>query len=210
MADQPQEKMADAEAVVKQCSALEVELAELKAAYEQFFLGLARVPPSDAHRSLRTRVLKLQSSFIRQTAAKFKVNSLHATLKTYERLWERTTQQMESGTYRRDVFKARLHEKLRQPPKEQQKEPPQKEQAAPPPQSAPPPSFSEAKLRAVYEAYLTAKRRCNEDVSRLSFDAVAGALKKQLPGLLRQHNAKAVEFKVVIKDGKASLRAVPK
>ena len=30
------------------------------------------------------------------------------------------------------------------------------------------------------------------------------------PELLKQHNAKAVEFKVVIKDGKASLKAVPK
>jgi len=70
--------------------------------------------------------------------------------------------------------------------------------------------MSDDKLRAVYDAYVTAKRRCQEDTSKLSYDSVAATLRKQVPELLKQHNAKAVEFKVVIKDGKASLKAVPK
>ena len=72
------------------------------------------------------------------------------------------------------------------------------------------PGISDDKLRAVYDAYVTAKRRCQEDTSKLSFESVAGNLRKQVPELMRQHNAKAVEFKVVIKDGKATLKAVPK
>ena len=40
--------------------------------------------------------------------------------------------------------------------------------------------------------------------------SVAANLRKQVPELLKQHNAKSVEFKVVIKDGKAVLKAVPK
>jgi hypothetical protein len=55
-----------------------------------------------------------------------------------------------------------------------------------------------------------AKRRCNEDVSALSLDAVATTLRKQVPELMKQHKARSVEFKVVIKDGKAVLRALPK
>ena len=39
---------------------------------------------------------------------------------------------------------------------------------------------------------------------------VSQKLKQQIPVLLKQHNAKEVEFKVVIKDGKALLKAVPK
>ncbi|MFP2929930.1 MXAN_5187 C-terminal domain-containing protein, partial [Pyxidicoccus sp. 3LG] len=70
--------------------------------------------------------------------------------------------------------------------------------------------MSDDKLRAVYDAYVTAKRRCQEDTSKLSYESVAATLRKQVPELLKQHNAKAVEFKVVIKDGKASLKAVPK
>lgn len=70
--------------------------------------------------------------------------------------------------------------------------------------------MSDDKLRAVYDAYVTAKRRCQEDTSKISYESVAATLRKQVPELLKQHNATAVEFKVVIKDGKASLKAVPK
>jgi hypothetical protein len=70
--------------------------------------------------------------------------------------------------------------------------------------------ISEAKMRAIYDAYLMAKKRCNEDTSKLTFESVSQTLKSQVPTLMKQHNAKSVEFKVVIKDGKAVLRALPK
>jgi hypothetical protein len=70
--------------------------------------------------------------------------------------------------------------------------------------------LSEDKLKAVYDAYVSAKRRNKEDTSKMSFDNVAASLRKQVPELIKQHNAKSVEFKVVIKDGKAVLKAVPK
>ena len=71
-------------------------------------------------------------------------------------------------------------------------------------------SLSDAKVKAIFDAYVAAKQKCNEDVSKLSFAGVAQNLRKQVPLLMKQHNAKSVEFKVVIKDGKAVLRAVPK
>jgi hypothetical protein len=70
--------------------------------------------------------------------------------------------------------------------------------------------LSDQKIKAIYDAYVMAKRRCGEDTSKLSLNAVADTLKKQVPALMKQHSAKSVEFKVVIKDGKAVLRALPK
>jgi len=70
--------------------------------------------------------------------------------------------------------------------------------------------LSDEKLKAVYDAYVTAKRRNQEDTSKMNFESVAANLRKQVPELLKQHGAKSVEFKVVIKDGKATLKAVPK
>ncbi len=80
----------------------------------------------------------------------------------------------------------------------------------PKPAAAPSSQLSDDKLKAVYDAYVTAKRRNQEDTSKMSFESVAANLRKQVPELLKQHNAKSVEFKVVIKDGKATLKAVPK
>ena len=74
----------------------------------------------------------------------------------------------------------------------------------------PPDPLAETRLRSVYRAYVEAKRRCNEDTTRLSFDAVVASLKRQVPELLERHNVRDVEYRVFVKDGKAILRAVPK
>jgi hypothetical protein len=71
-------------------------------------------------------------------------------------------------------------------------------------------AVSDAKLKAVYDAYVTAKKRCQEDTTSLSYETVAANLRKQVPELMKKHNAQGVDFKVVIKDGKAVLKAVPK
>jgi hypothetical protein len=293
------------------CTEVESEIAELKAAYEQYFLGVERKPPTLKHDALKKRMNVLRNTFVRQTAAKFRVGQVANKLSTYERLWARTLKEMEEGTYKRDVFKARLH-------KEKEKAAAKKadtkvnghesedvslddfdvdEEDAPPstppdaeaargvqPGAKPPPpqvgakggpavpapgagkstqvsqtklpaaaakgpavpapggatsgpgvrvavtgpmaaakasgpmkapvaaqgDLSDQKVKAIYDAYVTAKKRCNEDVSKLSLDTLATTLRKQVPDLMKQHNAKSVEFKVVIKDGKAILRALPK
>ena len=350
------------EAVLQECEILEAEVAVLRNLYEQYFLGNERQAPSRAHEDLKKRMNKLKGAFIRSTSAKFRVASLYNKFLTYERLWVRTLQEIEAGTYRRDVFKARRRAESRKasstgaagqkgvvelpedisdmdfeeveelirprpvnepqvatsflqatggtpskgtpavapltpaiapltpavgstplrgtpavapltgvpavapvagtpprglptmtsavggtpshgtsvaPPGMAAKAPGAVVSTPPPSRpvaagtaSTPPPSrpasmppsstasrppsasggggMADDKLRAVYDAYVTAKRRCQEDTSKLSYESVAATLRKQVPELLKQHNAKAVEFKVVIKDGKASLKAVPK
>ncbi|HSB19463.1 MAG TPA: MXAN_5187 C-terminal domain-containing protein, partial [Anaeromyxobacteraceae bacterium] len=63
---------------------------------------------------------------------------------------------------------------------------------------------------ALYDSYIAAKKTCNEDVSRLTYEAVAKSVQKQVPELLQRYKAKSVEFRVVIQGGKAVLKAVPK
>ena len=65
-------------------------------------------------------------------------------------------------------------------------------------------------MRDLYTQYISAKKQCGEDVSRLTFDAVAKSVQKQVPEILTRYKAKSVEFKVVVKDGKATLKAVPR
>ncbi len=370
--------ISSSEGVLKECEALEAELASLRNAYEQYFLGNERQAPTRAHEDFKKRVNKLKTAFIRSTSAKFRVASLANKYLTYERLWTRTIQEIEAGTYKRDLFKARRRaeargltsntsaqkgvvelpedisdmdieevEEVRLPNEPRPATPPPVAAGTPvkgtpavapvvppltpgvapvvppltpavapvvaplagtpvrgtpavspvvpplagtpvrgtpavtpaipsvapvagtpprglptvtPPLAGTPPGLaakapagatppgglparppaapggavartpapapgaaaprppaaggsggmSDDKLRAVYDAYVTAKRRCQEDTSKLSFESVAATLRKQVPELLKQHNAKAVEFKVVIKDGKASLKAVPK
>ena len=334
-------------------SELEGDLAELRAAYDQYFQGNERLPPLKRHDAFKKQFLKLKGSSVRQTAVKFRLESIGQKLLTYERLWERTLKEIENGTYKRDLARLKRHQqpglKKRDadfdvdedldlsdldsgdddlssviaaaekaveavaarpvspsipavkpvtgvapalapvvppvtpsggmkpaapqvaglkpitnpfaqaaapaaPPKITSGAFPAVTPAGPPritgafpaitpakpatgvqpglaPKTASGPlpaaprpaasaaprapsagdgGLSEQKIKAIYDAYVMAKKRTGEDTRSLTLDSVASSLKKQVPELMKQHNAKSVEFKVVIKDGKAILRALPK
>ena len=336
---------------MQRCNELEAELAELRAVYDLYFTGIERLPPLKKHDLFKRAHAKLKGSMIRQTAAKFRIETIGQKLLTYERLWDRTLKEIENGTYKRDLAKLKRREQRgarKQPEAESSfdvdedldlsdldegdgdlsaalaaaeasvpaipaskplvpaitpvtppagvrpatglvpaitpvtpaggvKAPPvapvlKVTPAIPPataggftppkvtsataapavkplstgvasalkPGSQPPPAkpagtgvsaafkppaaspsrpapapvsgegLSDTKIKAIYDAYLMAKKRCGEDTRAVTLDSVASSLKKQVPELMKQHNAKSVEFKVVIKDGKAVLRALPK
>lgn len=306
-------KIGDADGAAKECAGVEADLMELAAAYEQYFLGMERRPPTIKHNDLKRRVNALRNTFVNSTPVKFRIQNLQQRVTTFERLWERTLMEIENGTYKRDLFKARRHneqkkrkgngtsatksdglddlhidedldlsdldsddgdlagamaaataavEKPKAPPAVTPLVPtvaplvPTVSPAmggrttgslpsitAPLPTAAKPaatganPAFkpaataalkpagtpsrapapvgsegglNEQKIKAIYDAYVMAKKRCGEDTSKLSLSSVASTLRSQVPTLMKQHNAKSVEFKVVIKDGKAVLRALPK
>lgn len=275
-----EQRLPESEALARELEELDVALVELKAHYEQYFLGVERQPPNQAYGAVRGRLAKLRAGYVRSAVLKFRIQALQQRFTTYDRLWQRTLQEMENGTYRRDLFKARRRRKTGESPASAAAAPAERPEApkapvlaepgpipqgtqsavaktAPPPipsatqggtvrpspvpsvapvaiptgtqgavrraPSAPIPTgtqgavarataeaLAEPRLRAVYEAYLAAKKKCREDVSRISYESVADSLRKQVPELLERHGARDVEYKVLVKDGKAVLRAVPK
>lgn len=69
--------------------------------------------------------------------------------------------------------------------------------------------LDEAKLQRLYKTYVGARRRCGEGVD-LRYEDMAASLRKQVPRLLQQTGAKSVEFKVVIRNGRAVMKALPR
>jgi hypothetical protein len=218
-----------------ECQKLEEELEALKAKYEMYFLGVERREPVKWREELRRKVLRIKGAFTRNSGLRFRIQALHARYLSYERLWLRSSREKEEGTYRRDVFKARLHGKEAAPsaaPNAGAKRGGESEDVdltdfaapvpSPSPRPAPPaagrpaaataggPRLADEQMRELYDAYIAAKRRCNEDVSKLSYEAVSRTVSKQLPELVTRYKAKTVDFKVVIKDGKAILKAIPR
>jgi hypothetical protein len=238
---------------------LEAGLEVLKVTYEQFFLGLTRHPPRRDHDVLRSAIVQMRGSTVRNGTVRFRVGSLYNRLLAYERLWERTIREIEDGTYRRDLFKAKLRRKgeaaevkeaadrlekitarvgaAAASAAEEARESPEKlpaREAAPPgevpsagpssreasaprlPRPAPPRNaapahpLSDDRVRAIYDAYVSARRRCKESTQGITYENVAATLRKQMPALMLKHNASAIDFKVVIKGGKAVLKAVPR
>jgi len=205
--------------------ALEEELEEVKVKYEMYFIGAERMEPARRKDDLKRNIARLKNAFTRNAGIRFRIQALHARYLSYERLWLRSTREKEQGTYRRDVLKARKKavegrgEKggARMPDATASATPDRTAAPAGPPPLPPvlppepaPASMSEPEIRALYDAYVTAKRSCNEDVSKLSYEALARTVNKQSPEIAAKFKAKRVEFKVSVRDGRAVLTAVPK
>lgn len=238
-AAEPLDERHQTELLAEQCRELEEDLERLKARYEMWFLGVEKREPNRDRDEIKRRVERIKGAFTRNTGVKFRIQTLAARYLSYERMWLRSAREKEEGTYRRDVFKARRHAREVQragrinestaPATAQEPGEPgdERPEAAPPasakagsraPPGAEPPArppaapagVGEAQMRALYDSYIAAKKSCNEDVSRLTYDAVAKSVQKQVPELLERYKAKSVEFRVVIQGGKAVLKAVPK
>ena len=188
----PQEKLAE------ELDKVDEDLTNLQVLYEKYFLGIDRRPPDDQRKSVSGRLRTMRTTVVKNTGLKFRINTLFAKLISYERMWDRTLREIEDGTYKRDVFKAKYRIAQRG----------KKEPAAPAPE-APKVELSDDKLRRLYDTYLVARQRTGEPIEGLTFDAIASKIRAQVPVLMQKHNAKRVEFKVVIKGGKAVLKAVP-
>jgi hypothetical protein len=218
------------------CNELEEDMEALKARFELYFLGIDRREPAREREEMKRRVAKLKSENVRNTGLRFRIQTLHARFLSYERMWQRSAREKEEGTYKRDLMRAR-RKRDTLPPKVQHPAadataapmpaaPPSGATAAAPASpgaaaararaaaaiaAAPAPSaaVSETRLRALYDEFVAAKQRCGEDASRLTYDALARSVAKQVPELLAKYKARAVEFKVEVRDGRAVLKALP-
>jgi hypothetical protein len=238
--DPAQDRRHQNDQLAEEAQALEEELEALKARYEQYFLGVERREPVKWREDVKKKILRLKGAFTRNAGLRFKIQSLHARYLSYERLWLRHAREKEEGTYRRDVVKARRRPGEEAPaaataagtagatapaPAAAASQPPVATSAAKTALGGPGPkpgaaaaarpagsgsSGGEAQLRALYDAYVAAKKSCNEDVSRLTYEAVARTVSKQVPELMAKYKARSVDFKVEVKNGKAVLKAIPK
>jgi len=85
----------------------EVQLSRIKHLYEQWFQGIERIEPQIARKQFDRALHELRKEVPRNTALRFRFQTLiqrYTTLQTY---WRRVGRQIEEGTYRRDLLRAR-------------------------------------------------------------------------------------------------------
>jgi len=186
----PQEKLAE------DLDQVDEAMIGLQVLYEKYFLGIDRRPPEAQRRQVSEKMRLLKTTTVKNTALKFRVQTLFAKLISFERMWDRTLREIEEGTYKRDVYKA----KLRQARHGDQK---------PAQAAASSPRLSDQMIRKLYDTYLVARQRTGESTAGLTYEAIASRIRAQVPELMARHKARNIEFKVVIKGGKAVLKAIP-
>lgn len=90
----------------KELEELDTRIDQLRALYEQYFMGIERLEPQKPRQEVERRIKVLRKEQIRNTAQRFKFNVLVQRMTTMQQYWGRVLREMEAGTFKRDVIRA--------------------------------------------------------------------------------------------------------
>ncbi|MEP7050199.1 MAG: MXAN_5187 C-terminal domain-containing protein [Pseudomonadota bacterium] len=85
---------------------LENRLERLRALYEQYFMGIERIEPQIPRKDVDRRIYVLRREKIRNTAKRFKLQTIISRYNTFQQYWQRICREIENGTYKRHVIRA--------------------------------------------------------------------------------------------------------
>ncbi|HYJ09081.1 MAG TPA: MXAN_5187 C-terminal domain-containing protein, partial [Polyangiaceae bacterium] len=91
---------------------LETRLERLRGLYEQYFLGLEKIEPQVARKDVDRRIDVLRREKIRNTARRFKLQTIVQRYNTFQQYWQRICREIENGTYKRHLLRAQNHGQL--------------------------------------------------------------------------------------------------
>jgi hypothetical protein len=176
---------------------LENKLNVLKLDYERYFLGTRPREPLMARQEIQKFVTQWANMPIQNTAMRFRFNSLNARYQALKRQWDNILRQMEAGTYKRDIFKAKLRSGAQKP-------------AGKPGGSDAEQGVASSKAGdALFESYRDAAMACGQNVKGLSAKKLQAVVNKQTRALKDKLGCQDVQFRVVVQKGKVKLKAAP-
>jgi hypothetical protein len=210
---------------------LEEEIELLKVAFERYFNGVDRIPPTREHDTVKLHMRNAERQRSGSTVVRFRMQNLKARFISYEHYWTRILRQIEEGTFKRVVAesKRREYEALRRRVEEEgtaaqsgvrtivdreagqsgirakldrEGEP----EAAPRARPPLPPGVDPKAARELFKQFVAAKKAAGESVEGLTYGRLLDKLSKEVPKLQEKHGD-GLRFEVATVDGKVRLRA---
>lgn len=189
------------ETIAEDLVVLDNKIKQLKFEYEQYFMGGRPREPVLLRGDVQKIVTRYSNTGIQNTALRFKFNNLCARYFALRRHWDSVLKQIEEGTYKPHLFKAKLHERERGIDEEPA--------AAPARATRGSADETTAGGRDLFEAYCEARRQCGDDPSGLTREKLDQLVAQQRVAIQRKFGCDEVRFRVVVESGKAKLKATP-
>ena len=182
---------------------LERGIRELQVEWEKFFGGVEKKPPLELRARIEGLIKRYAYADIRNNSERFKYQSLTARYNTFNELWNKRLRALEEGR------PLGGHAGRPSPP-------------APAPRSAIPeaPRAAQAAafrvergedatvVRALFDEYVEARKQAG-DRGGMNFENFQKVVKDQTKRILTEKNARAVDFRLEVKEGKVTLKAKP-
>jgi hypothetical protein len=177
---------------------LDARLKQLRAEYEQYFLGTRKREPQLLRGDVQKIITYYANVPIRNTGHRFKFNNLRSRYSAFRRHWDDTLRKIEDGSYERHRFKADLHERERGG----------KGGGAAKPAAAAARAGGED-IDGLYSAWLEARSATGQNTPGLTREKLAAQLEQQRESIRERFGVGEVRFRVVVEDGRAKLKATP-
>lgn len=191
---------------------LENMIESLKKKYELFFFGLEKKPPNPDREQVERKIRELLNTFITNTGQRYRLQSVVGKYNSYVRYWERTLQQIEDGTYQRELMKRQILQKefAQKTYKKQDVYVLDDSEESTTSKKAPSSGqLSDEYVRELYDNYIQVRQTLGESPTNISVEAFKKSLEKQIPILKEKYKTENIEFKISIKGGRATIKAVP-
>ena len=92
--------------IAEMLDGLERLMDRTKVMYEQYFMGIQKLPPNQLHRDIERKIRELTRNKLRNTGQRYRMTNLSQRFGSYNSYWKRTLRKIENGTYVRDVARA--------------------------------------------------------------------------------------------------------
>jgi len=185
----------------EELSALAKDVERLRIMYQQYFLGMEKVPPEFQREQLEKRIRESKLNEARKGVYKFRFISLLQKLRTLEVYWDRMLRAIEEGKIQRGIPRdaGRQIEDVEMPL-------PAREPVA----TKPVQEKAQSEMLKVFQTFLEARKRLGLPVEGISFDAFVKTLEKQKEIHSQKLGVQDFTVEVVVKDGKVVLLLKPK
>jgi hypothetical protein len=92
----------------------ERDIERLRILYQQWFMGQQKVEPQHLRVQLNRRVLQIRMDRITNAGMRFRLRGLIQRWNSYLNYWNRIGRQIQEGTYKRDIARAKRHGEQRE------------------------------------------------------------------------------------------------
>ena len=178
----------------RQMDLFERRLEELRISYEQHFVDILPFAPDKEHKEITRMIRELLKAPFKSSARKYRMRQLVTRYNTLNTYWTRILKEREEGRYIKDVFKAEMREKML---KAAQAEATASGQA-------------DKGFKQLFGSYEMAMKKAGMKTENLDYGAFKKSLMKQAKQMKDKHGVKKLNYKIVVKDGKAVVKAVVK
>jgi hypothetical protein len=185
---------------------LEEDIRKLKNKYDQFFIGITKVPPSFERHQLETSVHELSRQKMRDSGRRFRFNTLVSRFNQLREMWARRMREREEGPmdFRRRQAALTAPSAPPPPPSEARRG----TSSAPDPYVRMSPGANGEQVRKLFEEIEREHMKLGK-LPNVTMEQLAAMVQKQTETIREKYHVNTVAFRVETIDGKVKLKAKP-